>query len=89
MLQGLFVYLDKTCQPPEAESSSPLAALASMTAKYLRECYMSFFNRYWTARVPGAAPTAGYPADARRFFEALRPLIERESLQHSDVLRLK
>ncbi len=74
---------------PEAESSSPLTALASMTAKYLRECYMSFFNRHWTARIPGTAPTAGYPADARRFFEALRPFIERESLQHTDVLRLK
>ncbi|MCA9235528.1 MAG: hypothetical protein KDA44_08645 [Planctomycetales bacterium] len=42
-------------------------ALASMTAKYLRELAMHEFNAFWTARVPGTKPTAGYPVDARRF----------------------
>jgi hypothetical protein len=42
-------------------------ALASMTAKYLRELAMRAFNEYWCARVPGLKPTAGYPLDARRF----------------------
>jgi ribonuclease HII len=42
-------------------------ALASMTAKYLRELSMRAFNGYWCARVPDLRPTAGYPVDARRF----------------------
>lgn len=43
------------------------AALASMTAKYLRELAMFEFNAFWAARIPGLAPTAGYPVDARRY----------------------
>lgn len=42
-------------------------ALASMTAKYHREVAMRAFNAFWTRRVPGLRPTAGYPQDARRF----------------------
>ena len=42
-------------------------ALASMTAKYLRELSMRAFNEYWCARVPNLRPTAGYPGDASRF----------------------
>lgn len=48
------------------ESSLPVA-LASMTAKYLRELAMNAFNEFWRAKVPGIRPTAGYPGDARRF----------------------
>jgi ribonuclease HII len=43
------------------------AALASMTAKYVRELSMRAFNAFWCARVAGLRPTAGYPTDARRF----------------------
>lgn len=43
------------------------AALASMTAKYLREISLRPFNRFWQAQVPGLKPTAGYPQDAKRF----------------------
>jgi hypothetical protein len=46
-------------------------ALASMTAKYLRELAMRPFNEFWCARVPGLRPTAGYPTDARRFRKAI------------------
>ena len=42
-------------------------ALASMTAKYHRELSMRAFNAFWTARIPGLRPTAGYPRDATRF----------------------
>ena len=48
------------------ESALPVA-LASMTAKYLRELTMGAFNAYWRRAVPGIRPTAGYPTDARRF----------------------
>ena len=43
------------------------AALASMTAKYLRELAMHAFNEYWVQQVAELKPTAGYPGDARRF----------------------
>ncbi len=42
-------------------------ALASMTAKYLREVAMRVFNAYWCRHIPGLHPTAGYPQDAKRF----------------------
>jgi hypothetical protein len=42
-------------------------ALASMTSKYLRELAMRAFNRFWSQRVEGLRPTAGYPRDARRW----------------------
>lgn len=43
------------------------AALASMTAKYVRELAMKAFNDFWRQQVPGLRPTAGYPVDAARF----------------------
>jgi hypothetical protein len=54
------------------ESFMP-AALASMTAKYLRELSMRAWNQFWCARVPGLRPTAGYPLDARRFKTEIEP----------------
>lgn len=42
-------------------------ALASMTAKYLRETAMRPFNEFWCRHVPGLKPTAGYPTDSWRF----------------------
>jgi ribonuclease HII len=48
------------------ESRTPVA-IASMTAKYVRERAMECFNRYWSTRQPGLRPTAGYPLDANRW----------------------
>lgn len=42
-------------------------ALASMTAKYLRERLMGGVNRYWQSHIANLQPTAGYPLDAKRF----------------------
>ncbi|NLE39690.1 MAG: hypothetical protein GX621_16855 [Pirellulaceae bacterium] len=50
----------------KAEAYLP-AALASMASKYLRELAMGAFNAFWTSRVAGLQPTAGYPVDAKRF----------------------
>lgn len=47
--------------------SFPPTALASMTAKYLRERLMAGINGYWQSHVADLAPTAGYPLDAKRF----------------------
>ncbi len=60
------------------EAMVPCAA-ASMLAKYLRERSMEAFNAFWCARVPGLAPTAGYPVDALRFrrdVDAVRQSLE-------------
>ena len=51
---------------PRAEEHGPVA-LASMTAKYLRELAMHQFNAYWREHIPGIKPTQGYPLDAKRF----------------------
>ena len=42
-------------------------AVASMTAKYVRELAMLAFNAHWSEQQPGLAPTAGYPVDAARW----------------------
>lgn len=52
---------------PEAESACLAVALASMTAKLVRELMMARFNRYWCAQMPDLKPTAGYNLDARRW----------------------
>jgi hypothetical protein len=54
---------------PRADSRYFVVALASMFGKYLREVLMLQFNRFWQQHVPGLAPTAGYPGDARRFYK--------------------
>jgi hypothetical protein len=48
------------------ESRLPVA-VASMTAKYVRELSMAAFNNWWCDRVADLAPTAGYPVDAVRW----------------------
>ena len=52
---------------PRADAESGLVALASMTAKALRESWMDTFNGFWGSQVPDLKPTAGYPVDAVRF----------------------
>jgi hypothetical protein len=59
---------------PRADAEHFCVALASMASKYLREVLMLEFNEFWQAHVPGLKPTAGYPGDAARFFEAIRPV---------------
>ncbi|MEE2890170.1 MAG: hypothetical protein VX404_06975 [Planctomycetota bacterium] len=51
----------------DCEQHSFCTALASMTAKYLRELHMVLLNRWWSQQVPDLKPTAGYPQDAGRF----------------------
>ncbi|HIK83052.1 MAG: hypothetical protein ABGY15_09195 [bacterium] len=58
----LRVHFRKDC-----EQFSFCTALASMTAKYLRELHMVLLNRWWSTHVTNLKPTAGYPQDAGRF----------------------
>ncbi len=62
-------------------------ALASMTAKLVRELLMGHLNRYWCARVPGLEPTAGYPGDGRRFVEAVAPVLAADGLDADLLVR--
>jgi hypothetical protein len=57
----------------KAETLALPTALASMLSKYLREVLMHRFNAYWTRRVPGLAPTAGYYTDGLRFLRDIAP----------------
>lgn len=54
------------------EAQLPVA-LASMVSKYIRELFMEMFNSFWTERVNGLAPTAGYYVDGRRFYRQIAP----------------
>lgn len=61
----------------ESERRRLPAALASMTAKLVREAAMARFNRYWCARIPTLAPTAGYGTDAGRWLADAGPMLAR------------
>jgi ribonuclease HII len=74
---------------PRADAGSLPVALASMVAKYLREVFMRQFNRFWLGHVPDVKPTAGYPGDAQRFYDAIRPTMERLGIAESQVWRRK
>ena len=50
------------------ESQLPVA-VSSMTAKYTRELAMCVFNSFWADHIPSLQPTAGYPVDARRWWQ--------------------
>jgi ribonuclease HII len=72
---------------PRADAESVAVALASMFCKYLREVCMLQFNRFWGKHVPGIRPTAGYPGDAKRFFDEIRPAMAKLGLTDDQVWR--
>jgi ribonuclease HII len=74
---------------PRADAEHFCVALASMTSKYLREVLMLEFNRFWQQHVPDLRPTAGYPSDAARFLQAIRPAIEKLGLREETLWRRK
>ncbi len=74
---------------PRADADHFSVALASMVSKYLREVLMGEFNRFWQKEVPGLKPTAGYPTDARRFYDSIRPAAERLGIPEAVLWRRK
>jgi ribonuclease HII len=72
---------------PESEDRHFPTALASMTAKYVRELHMARLNRFFTARVPELKPTAGYVQDARRFVEEIEPVIDALGVARQTLIR--
>jgi hypothetical protein len=74
---------------PRADAGSVAVALASMVCKYTREVCMRQFNRFWAGHVPGLKPTAGYPGDAGRYLESIRPAMARLGLPEAAVWRCR
>jgi hypothetical protein len=74
---------------PRADTAHFCVALASMVSKYLRELFMLEWNAWWIAHVPGLKPTAGYPGDAARFFQAIRPIADRLGISERALWRRK
>lgn len=73
----------------KADRDSFATALASMTAKYLRERAMADLNAWFAARVPGLAPTAGYPQDAKRWLADTADFAARERIAVDTLIRRK
>ncbi|MEI6235937.1 MAG: hypothetical protein WCT04_23015 [Planctomycetota bacterium] len=66
-----------------------LIALASMTAKLVREKYMLAFNAYFQHQQPGVKPTAGYYTDAMRFLNDTRETRRRLNILDEHLIRKK
>ena len=62
-------------------------AVASMTAKYVRELAMLAFNAFWEARQPGLVATAGYPVDATRWRRAAAAAVDRSGVPWDAIWR--
>lgn len=73
---------------PKGEKHLP-TALASMTAKYLRELAMRPFNLFWQRHVSDLRPTAGYYNDAVRFFADIRATRRRLKIADEIMWRAK
>lgn len=71
----------------DGEAGSFPTALASMTAKYLRELHMHLFNRWWRKHEPELHRTAGYVQDARRFLHDIAPLRRRLGVDDALLIR--
>jgi ribonuclease HII len=71
----------------EAEAAHLPVALASMTAKYVRELLMLRLNRYFRSHMPELKPTAGYVEDGRRYIGDIEPLIARLGVDRRSLIR--
>ena len=73
---------------PKGERHLP-TALASMTAKYLRELAMRPLNAFWRQHLPDLKPTAGYFTDAHRFLAEITPTRERLAISPDLLWRVR
>jgi ribonuclease HII len=74
---------------PRADMSHFCVALASMVSKYLRELFMREFNQFWQQKVPGLKPTAGYPGDARRFWNEIAGVVRELGIREEVLWRCR
>jgi ribonuclease HII len=71
----------------DADAEHLPVALASMTAKYVRECLMSRFNAFWQRLAPQVRPTAGYYQDGQRFLAEIQPVVATAGLRREQFVR--
>lgn len=72
----------------QADGKCTPVALASLTAKTVRELFMGSLNAWFGEKVPGLRPTAGYPTDAKRFLKDVESLLDREA-PRSQLVRIR
>ncbi len=65
------------------------SALASMSAKWIREGLMDRLNHFWGKHFPGLKSTAGYPMDAKRFRLAIEPIANKLGYKIDDWWRAR
>ncbi len=70
-----------------SEEAHMPVALASMTAKYVRELLMHRFNAFWHQHAPGIAPTAGYAKDGKRFLREIDVVIDKLAIDRDQLIR--
>lgn len=71
----------------ESEQRHLPVALASMTAKYLRELMMLRFRDFWSRQAPEVRPTCGYYGDGRRFLREITPRLASLGLELELIAR--
>lgn len=71
----------------KADCACLATAMASMTAKYLRERLMRRFNAFWRRHAPELKPTAGYWPDGVRFLDDISPLRRRLRISDQRLVR--
>lgn len=76
------------CQIDSEQHHMPVA-LASMTAKYLREVLMMRFNAFWQTHKADLKPTAGYYGDGKRFLDDIQPLIDQLAIDRQSLVRTR
>jgi hypothetical protein len=72
---------------PRADAEHFCVALASMASKYLRELFMVEFNQFWQSHLPDLTPTAGYPGDSTRYYNAIRPVAKQLGIPRQALWR--
>ena len=73
----------------ESEQRHMPVAVASMTAKYLRELLMTRFNHFFLQHAPELRPTAGYYGDGRRFIQEIEPVIAALGIDRHSLIRVR
>ncbi len=71
----------------QADAQHFPVALASMTAKYIRELMMLRLNRHFQNHLAELKPTAGYVQDGRRYLRDITPLLQTQKIDRSRLIR--
>ena len=72
---------------PKADQNEFTVALASITAKFLREILMHEFNTYFTSKISKLKATAGYPLDAKRFYAEITEFLQKDRIETHEIWR--